>query len=171
MKQAGGNEERWKLYCTFCKQKMPNKEHPKTNELHVTWWNTHGQTTSTERNIQIRTNITLHYITKHAVSACSVGGLVTDRRTPREEIVPAPFCLSVPPSLGLPDAIIHTDTATFQITLQGGADVESLKFLISGSFFYVCLLAFCWAGDNLTEQVIFILTEPIYRHRLILRFW
>jgi hypothetical protein len=25
MKQADGNEERWKLYCTFGKQKMGNK--------------------------------------------------------------------------------------------------------------------------------------------------
>jgi len=59
--------------------------------------------------------------------------------------------------------IFHTDTATFQITLQGHADDESLKFLMSGSFFYVWLLAFCWAGDKLTEQVLIILTEPLYR--------
>jgi hypothetical protein len=63
--------------------------------------------------------------------------------------------------LDIPAAIFHIDTAIFQITLQGAADDESLKFLMSGSFFYVWLLAFCWAGDKLTEQVLITLTEPL----------
>jgi hypothetical protein len=63
--------------------------------------------------------------------------------------------------LDIPDAIFHIDIAIFQITLQGVADDESLKFLMSGSFFYVWLLAFCWAGDKLTEQVLIMLTEPL----------
>jgi hypothetical protein len=97
--------------------------------------------------------------------------MLADRRTLREEIVATTFCSLGPPFLGLPDAIFHTDTATFQIALQGHADVESLKFVIGASFFYFWLLAFCWAGDILTEQVLIILTEPLYLDRLILRFW
>jgi hypothetical protein len=63
--------------------------------------------------------------------------------------------------LDISEAIFHIDTAIFEITLQGVADDESLKFLMSGSFFYFWLLAFCWAGDKLTEQVLTILTEPL----------
>jgi hypothetical protein len=68
---------------------------------------------------------------------------------------------NVLPFLYITNPIFHTDTAAFQLTLQGTADDESLKFLMSGSFFYIWLLAFCWAGDNLTEQVLTVLTEPL----------
>jgi hypothetical protein len=59
------------------------------------------------------------------------------------------------------NSILHIETAVFQITFQGFADDESLKFLMSGSFFYVWLLAFCWVGEYLTEQVMILLTEPL----------
>jgi hypothetical protein len=65
--------------------------------------------------------------------------------------------------LGLPDATFHTDTAAFHITLQWHVDDESLKFLMGDSLFYFWLLAFCWVGDKLTEQVLVIFTEPLYR--------
>ena len=88
-----------------------------------------------------------------------------DRRTPSyvhgEELSQRHPVRQVRHFLNIPDAIFHSDTAIFKITLQGVADDESLKFLMSGSFFYVWLLAFCWVGDNLTEQVLIILTEPL----------
>jgi hypothetical protein len=96
---------------------------------------------------------------------------VADRPTPREDLIAATLCSLGLPFLGIPDTIFHSDTATFQITLQVPADDESLKFLMSGSFFYVWMLAFCWSGDKLSEQVVYILIEQLYRELLFLRLW